>query len=64
MTELFADEIMSIAETFSEKLDKIVPLSGSPKQVEWANRIRSKITKNLIMYMPLIQKRHVFHRNG
>ena len=60
MTELFADEIMSIAETFSEKLDKIVPLSGSPKQVEWANRIRSKITKNLIMYYAFNSKKGMY----
>lgn len=60
MTELFADEIMSIAETFSEKLDKIVPLSGSPKQVEWANRIRSKITKNLIMYYTFNSKKSMY----
>lgn len=46
--EMFSDEIMNIAENFSDNLDKIAPLSGSPKQVEWANKIRAKVTRNLI----------------
>lgn len=58
--ELYSDEIMNIAELFSDNLDKIAPLSGSPKQVEWANRIRSKITKNLIMYYAFNSKKGMY----
>lgn len=58
--ELYSDEIMNIAELFSDNLDKISPLSGSPKQVEWANRIRSKITKNLIMYYAFNSKKGMY----
>lgn len=58
--ELFANELMNIAENFSDNLDKIAPLSGSPKQIEWANRIRSKITKNLIMYYAFNSKKGMY----
>lgn len=58
--ELYSDEIMNIAELFSDNLDKIAPLSGSPKQIEWANRIRSKITKNLIMYYAFNSKKGMY----
>lgn len=58
--ELYADEIMDIAENFSEKLDEIAPLSGTEKQVEWANRIRSKITKNVILCYAFNAKKSFF----
>lgn len=58
--KLYSDEIMNIAELFSDNLDKIVPLSGSPKQVEWANRIRSKITKNVILCYAFNAKKSFF----
>lgn len=58
--ELFANEIMNIAENFSDNLDKIAPLSGSPKQVEWANKIRAKVTRNLIMYYAFNSKKGMY----
>lgn len=58
--EMFSDEIMNIAENFSDNLDKIAPLSGSPKQVEWANKIRAKVTRNLIMYYAFNSKKGMY----
>ena len=58
--ELFANELMNIAENFSDNLDKIAPLSGSPKQVEWANKIRAKVTRNLIMYYAFNSKKGLY----
>ena len=58
--ELYADEIMNIVESFSDNLDKIAPLSGSPKQIEWANRIRAKVTRNLIMYYAFNSKKGMY----
>lgn len=58
--ELYADEIMDIAENFSEKLDEIAPLSGTEKQVEWANKIRAKVTRNLIMYYAFNSKKGMY----
>ena len=58
--ELYSDEIMNIAELFSDNLDKIAPLSGSPKQVEWANKIRAKVTRNLIMYYAFNSKKGMY----
>lgn len=58
--EMFSDEIMNIAELFSDNLDKIAPLSGSPKQVEWANKIRAKVTRNLIMYYAFNAKKGLY----
>jgi hypothetical protein len=58
--EMFSDEIMNIAENFSDNLDKIAPLSGSPKQVEWANKIRAKVTRNLIMYYAFNSKKGLY----
>lgn len=58
--ELFANELMNIAENFSDNLDKIAPLSGSPKQVEWANKIRAKVTRNLIMYYAFNSKKGMY----
>lgn len=58
--EMFSNEIMNIAENFSDNLDKIAPLSGSPKQVEWANKIRAKVTRNLIMYYAFNSKKGMY----
>lgn len=58
--EMFSDEIMNIAENFSDNLDKIAPLYGSPKQVEWANKIRAKVTRNLIMYYAFNSKKGMY----
>lgn len=58
---IYANRLTDIVEIFAEKLDKICPLSGTEKQIEWANKIRSRLTRNVMLcYAYRAEHNHLF----